>query len=136
MNWEAILIAAVPGFLALVGVLYNEYRKRKVAREESDTNLQVRREPTWNEVVAENRQLRSDLSKLETVFDTFRGEVREFKKTIDARDQAFANVLGDAANQWPATHEGPVFAQEDLGVLGDTIPPVWRRRVRPAIGGV
>jgi hypothetical protein len=55
----------------------------------------------------------------------------DFKKAASLKDRAFANVLRDAAEQWPKEVPGPLFAPEDLAVLEDTMPHVWRFRLRP-----
>lgn len=127
MNIQEILIAAIPGLLALLGFIYNEYRKRKNAREEADLTLQARREPTWNELVTENRNLRTDLNGIE---DRVNLKVEALEKKMDKKITAFENVFRDVASQWPTHIDPPVFNSEDLSELLDNNIP-WKNRVRP-----
>lgn len=122
LNWEGILIAAIPGLLALVGFIYNEYRKRKNAREEADITLQHRREPTWNELVTENRNQRADINALRTDFNALEGK-------MDRKITAFENIVREIFNQWPADYDPPMFNAEDITELRDTNIP-WKNRVR------
>lgn len=126
MNIQEILIAAIPGLLALLGFIYNEYRKRKNAREEADQTLQARREPTWNELVTENRNLRTDVGEMEARFDK---KMDALERKMDRKITAFENVFRDIFNQWPADHEPPVFNSEDLTELLDNNIP-WKNRIR------
>lgn len=127
MNIQEILIAAIPGLLALLGFIYNEYRKRKNAREEADLTVQARREPTWNELVTENRNLRTDLNGIE---DRVNLKVEALEKKMDKKITAFENVFRDVQNQWPQHIDPPVFNSEDLTELLDNNIP-WKNRVRP-----
>lgn len=82
-----------------------------------------KREPSWVELSNENRSLRSDLTELQKRFNNF-------ESRVDLRDAAFAVIFQEASSQWPADHEGPYFSPEPLAVIADTLPPVWRNRVR------
>jgi len=104
-----------------------------VAWRSRNRDTQDRKEPTWVELSKENRDLRAELDEtreelraLSTRFDQFVEEVR-------TRDRATARVLSDAAFQWPAEHEGPVFDAADIQAIEDAIPPRWRNRLRPAM---
>lgn len=54
----------------------------------------------------------------------------ELEERVQVRDRAFANILRDAADQWPKETPGPVFADEDIQVLEDTIPARWLKNGR------
>lgn len=136
MNWETILIASIPGVLALLGYIYNEYHKRKNTREEADLNLQARREPTWNELVTENRNLRSDVNRqdeeiqgIRDEFNRYRDDFNTYKKTTNRKFRAFENILSDAFAQWPIGFEHPLFNSDDLSELRDADIP-WKDRIR------
>lgn len=136
MNWETILIASIPGVLALLGYIYNEYRKRKNAREEADLTLQARREPTWNELVTENRNLRADVNRqdeeiqgIRDEFDRYRDDFNAYKKTTNRKFRAFENMLRDVFLQWPLGFEHPLFNSDDLSELRDADIP-WKDRIR------
>lgn len=129
MNWEAILIASIPGFLALVGFLYNEYRKRQNAKEEADQTAAARKEPTWNELVTENRNLRVEVTSQGEAIDSIKKDLDRYKKSTNKKFSAFENMLRDIFHQWPVDHEYPVFNSDDLTELRDADIP-WRDRVR------
>lgn len=136
MNWETILIASIPGVLALLGYLYNEYRKRKNAREEADLTLQARREPTWNELVTENRNLRADVNRqddeiqaIRDSFDQHKDDFNTYKRTTNRKFRAFENILRDAFLQWPSGFDHPLFNSDDLSELRDADIP-WKDRIR------
>lgn len=129
LNWEGILIAAIPGVLALLGFIYNEYRKRVNAREEADQTAAARREPTWNELVTENRNLRADVARQGEDIERIKSDLSSYKKATNRKFNAFENMLRDAFAQWPAGFEHPVFNSDDLTELRDADIP-WRDRVR------
>lgn len=136
MNWQEIVIASIPGILALVGFIYNEYRKRKNAKEEADRNLQARREPTWNELVTENRNLRADVNRqdeeiqgIRDEFDRYRDDFNAYKKTTNRKFRAFENMLRDVFSRWPLGFEHPLFNSDDLSELRDADIP-WKDRIR------
>lgn len=129
MNWEAILIASIPGFLALVGFIYNEYRKRQNAKEEADQTAAARKEPTWNELVTENRNLRADVIRQGEDIERIKSDLSSYKKTTNRKFNAFENMLRDVFRQWPTGFEHPVFNSDDLTELRDADIP-WRDRVR------
>lgn len=133
MNWEAILIASIPGFLALVGFIYNEYRKRQNAKEEADQTAAARREPTWNELVTENRNLREEVTKQGDEIERIKSDLSSYKRATNRKFTAFENVLRDIFHQWPKDHEYPLFNSDDLTELRDADIP-WRDRVRSIPG--
>lgn len=115
--WENIL-AWMPAIVALIAGVVTV-----VVRFLPD---RTRREPSWNEVVTENRALRDELNDLKTRFDNF-----ETKTNV--RIGALSNMLHASAAQWPESHPGPYFESKDLGALELTdVPYVWRNRTRPA----
>lgn len=136
MNIQEILIAAIPGLLALLGFLYNEYRKRKNAREELDQTNQARKEPTWNELVTENRNLRADVNRQDTEIEAIResfaqhkDDFNTYKRTTNRKFRAFENILRDAFLQWPSGFDHPLFNSDDLSELRDADIP-WKDRIR------
>ncbi len=138
LNWEQMLIVAIPGLIALAGVVYGEYRKRKNARDDAEQTASAKKEPTWNEVVSENRQLRKDLTEQKREHDEWRDSMEErfgtFERKTNRRIGALSNIIHATASQWPADATGPYFPKEDLEALEDTdIPYVWRNRVGPAV---
>lgn len=137
-DWEQMVIVAIPGVLALVGFVYNEYRKRKNARDDAQATASAKKEPTWNEVVTENRQLRADLTSQKKDHDdkieSLETRFNNFERKTNRRIGALSNIIHATASQWPADRPGPFFPKEDLEALEDTdIPYVWRNRVGPAV---
>lgn len=127
MDFQEIIIAAIGPVLVIIGLIYQEYRKRKNAREASDLTLQAQKEPTWNELVTENRNLRTDLNNIE---DRVNLKMEALEKKMDKKITAFENVFRDVASQWPSNVDPPVFNSEDLSELLDNNIP-WKNRVRP-----
>lgn len=138
LNWESLLLGAIPGLIALIGLIYQEYRKRKNARDDAEQTASAKKEPTWNEVVNENRQLRTDLTEQKREHDekieSLEKRFSNFERKTNRRIGALSNIIHATASQWPANVPGPVFPKEDLEALEDTdIPYVWRNRVGPAV---
>lgn len=138
VDWQSLLLGAIPGMIALIGLIYQEYRKRRNAKDDAEATASAKREPTWNEVVTENRQLRKDLTEQKVEHDAKIEslEVRfgAFERKTNRRIGALSNIIHASASQWPANVPGPYFPKEDLEALEDTdIPYVWRNRVGPAV---
>lgn len=129
MNWESVLLGAIPGFLALAAVIYGKMQDRKAKREELDHTNQARREPTWNELVTENRNLRADVIRQGEDIERIKSDLSSYKKTTNKKFNAFENMLRDAFRQWPSGFEHPLFNSDDLTELRDADIP-WRDRIR------
>lgn len=129
VNWESILLGAIPGVLALLAVIYGKMQERKQKREELDQTNQARREPTWNELVTENRNLRADVNRQDGEIDKIKSDLSNYKRATNRKFSAFENMLRDIFHQWPVDHEYPVFNSDDLTELRDADIP-WRDRVR------
>lgn len=113
----------------MVGFIYNEYRKRQNAKEEADQTAAARREPTWNELVTENRNLREEVTQQGEAIERIKADLSGYKKTTNRKFNAFENMLRDAFKQWPVGFDHPVFNSDDLTELRDADIP-WRDRVR------
>lgn len=136
INWETVLVASIVPIIGLIGLIYQSYQKRKENKDGADATRAAKREPTWNEVVDENRKLRTDLDNQKKEYDTrieaIEKRFEAFEKKTNTRIGALSNMLHSASSQWPADHPGPYFSQEDLDALENTdVPFVWRNRVRP-----
>lgn len=136
INWETVLVASIVPIIGLIGLIYQSYQKRKEARDGADSTRAAKREPTWNEVVDENRKLRTDLDNQKKEYDArieaIEKRFEAFEKKTNTRIGALSNMLHSASSQWPADQPGPYFSQEDLDALENTdVPFVWRNRVRP-----
>lgn len=129
VNWESILLGAIPGFLALAAVIYGKMQDRKSKREELDQTNQARKEPTWNELVTENRNLRVEVNSQGEAIDSIKKDLERYKRSTNKKFSAFENMLRDIFHQWPVDHEYPVFNSDDLTELRDADIP-WRDRVR------
>lgn len=113
----------------MVGFIYNEYRKRQNAKEEADQTAAARREPTWNELVTENRNLRADVNRQDGEIDKIKSDLSNYKRATNRKFSAFENMLRDIFHQWPKDIEYPLFNSDDLTELRDADIP-WRDRVR------
>lgn len=147
INWETVLVASIIPIFGLIGIIYQGIQKRREAREGNDATKAARREPTWKEVVDENRQLREDLNEqgekhnraIEELKESQRNELADlnrrfddFERKTNTRIGALSNMLHSASTQWPADHPGPFFDREYLDALENTdVPFVWRNRIRP-----
>lgn len=129
MNWESVLLGAIPGFLALAAVIYGKMQDRKAKREELDQTNQARKEPTWNELVTENRNLRADVIRQGEDIERIKSDLSSYKKSTNRKFNAFENMLRDVFRQWPSGFEHPLFNSDDLTELRDADIP-WRDRVR------
>ena len=103
------ILAAIAGFFSI----------RTLRAQQQDKKL-----PSWVELDKSNRELRTDLDKLNDRFD-------EFVKSSSRERRAMQNVLYAAADQWPQNSPGPVLNPYDLEVLSDTIPASWRPPIAP-----
>jgi len=83
----------------------------------------ARREPTWGELVEENRKQRAE-------FEAFRENTEERFSALDVKFGAFVRVLTSLAEQWPADHS-PELDPTDIEQLGTTLPVKFRPRRRP-----
>lgn len=129
MNWEAFLLGSIPGLLALSAVAYGKWQDRKQKKAELDQTNQARREPTWNELVTENRNLRTEVDEQRTDIDQIKDDLAQYKKTTNRKFRAFENLLRDVFLQWPLGFEHPMFNSEDLSELRDADIP-WKDRIR------
>lgn len=129
VNWESILLGAIPGVLALLAVIYGKMQERKQKREELDQTNQARKEPTWNELVTENRNLRTEVNSQGEAIDNIKKDLERYKKSTNRKFGAFENMLRDIFHQWPKDIEYPLFNSDDLTELRDADIP-WRDRVR------
>lgn len=129
LNWDSVLLGAIPGLLALLAVVYGKYQDRKQKREDADQTNQARREPTWNELVTENRNLRTDVNNQSEEIERIKQDLSRHKTSTSRKFNAFENMLRDVFRQWPAGFEHPVFNSDDLSELRDANIP-WRDRVR------
>lgn len=137
MNWESILIAAIGPVLVIVGLIYQEYRKRKLAQDANAADSIARKEPTWVELEEANRDLRTEMDDLrdrsEKRIKALEERFAAFERKTNTRIGALSNMLHSASSQWPADSPGPYFDLADLEALENTdVPYVWRNRVRPS----
>lgn len=133
IDWQSLLLGSIPGVLALVAVIYGKVQDRKQKREEADQTNQARREPTWNELVTENRNLRQDVTNQGDEIERIKADLSRHKTATSLKFNAFENMLRDVFRQWPAGFEHPVFNSDDLSELRDANIP-WRDRVRGVPG--
>lgn len=148
INWETVLVTAIPAILLLAGVIFNGFRTKKNEKAAAENTITVKREPTWVELEESNRSLRKEMQERDEANDRkmteqkeafdaqiseLRGELGDFKRKTNVKIAAMSNMLHTASVQWPADHPGPYFDSSDLEALEHTdVPYVWRNRARPA----
>ena len=80
---------------------------------------QSKRDPTWGELVAENRKQREE-------FDDFREKTDTRLNALDRKLDATARVLTALAEQWHG--DPPLLDPADIDALGTTLPAKFRPR--------
>jgi hypothetical protein len=87
-NWSPYIIAGIPGVVAIAALLVGKFFDFRQSRRTSEEQAQHRREPTWPELVNENRALRTELSALDSKFDEFKEksekDVQELKGKVSS----------------------------------------------------
>lgn len=106
----AVLGAVATGIFAIINRKGGDRAQRR-----------LHQEPSWAELVTENRNLREELSELSRRFD-------QFEDRVDRRDRAFTRILHDISAQWPEDVPNPSLNQGDLDVISDRLPWNWRWR--------
>jgi hypothetical protein len=131
----AVVVALISGFFMWLnrkGGARDQRRQAEAdARAKADQDERARREPGWDDIVAESRKLREDLGKSYDDIQKLRQEFIGMQIVVDRRDRATARVLRSAADQWPKGSSGPQFDPDDLAILEDTIPHQWRLAPNP-----
>lgn len=135
INWETVLVIAIPGLIGLLGVLWNDFRKKKNASIDTAEAKSLRREPTWVELEESNRKLRAEMDEQKNNFETameeletrFKTRLENLERKTNVRIAALSNLLYTAADAWPTGHPAPNFEQSDLDALENTdVPFIWR----------
>ena len=91
-GWAAILL----GVVATLGVAIIAARSAwKNSRKSTEEQAAMRREPSWNELVGENRSLRKDLTDLGKAFAEYKTETDEKIDKLEdtSRDSGRREVL-------------------------------------------
>ena len=92
----------------------------------------AKREPTWGELVEENRALREELRQLEERLERRLTAQDEKITTQDRKIFALTRSLETIARHWPPDHPVPDLDADDVEVLADSLPLPFRRRRRAA----
>lgn len=87
-DWSPYLITGIPGIIALVAVLLGKFFDGRNARRALNSEQQNRHEPTWKELVTENRDLRTELDGLRDRFDEFQTAQKNITKAQDGKISA------------------------------------------------
>jgi hypothetical protein len=131
-------LAIASPIATILGILFVIWRDWKKAKTEAlAVDIQARESEgtvALTEVEIDDRiaaRRLEEIRRLDEKVRNLESDFAKFKETSSARNRAFANVLRDAAEQWPKDEPGPVFAAEDIAALEDTMPHQWRRRLRP-----
>lgn len=83
-HWSTYLIASIPGFLALGAVALGKLFDWRSSRRSTEDQNASKKEPTWSELVTENRALRTELTALDTKFDEVRKALGEMRGEMES----------------------------------------------------
>lgn len=96
----------------------------------------ARRDPSWKELVDENRAQREEFNQYKTeTEERFEALEASNKKRFDELENkvgALTRIVQTTAEQWPESHPIPEFDPRDIEILAHTIPRRFRARPRPA----
>lgn len=84
-DWSPYVVVGIPGLIALVAVIGGKFFDFRNARRTEQETGNLRKEPTWPELVTENRDLREELDKLRDSFDEYREAQKDAKKEQDKK---------------------------------------------------
>ncbi len=120
------LIAGLFGWASIASSKSRDKKAADAAAEAARINEQF---PGWQELVDENRKLRSELTAVQDVQSKLRKEIDQIRSWYSKKLSAVARILRQIADQWPTAH-GPDISAADIAELEDTevIPPQWIRR--------
>ena len=117
------LVAAIGGWFLLAG----KRRDRASADAAAEIARNEKQFPGWQELVDENRDLRSEMATVRSEVTSLRTELREVRSADARRMQAVARILRALFEQWPG--EGtPNLDPSDIAEIEDTMPPAWVHR--------
>ena len=118
-----VLQFVVPGAVAaIIAGAFAVFSQRRKAVQDRVTETF----PGWEELVAENRALRGEISAVRLEVDQLRAEVTDVRRTEARKMAAVARILRALQQQWPGA-EMPRLDPGDISEIEDTIPPAWLR---------
>lgn len=117
------IVAFVSGWFILAG----KRRERAAAEAAAEAARLEKQFPGWQELVDENRRLRSDLTATDEKLSGIENQLTEVRKEDTRKMQAVARILRALFDQWPGG-ETPNLDPADIAEIEDTIPPAWVRR--------
>lgn len=85
----------------------------------------ARRDPSWKELVDENRAQREEFSE-------YKAATEKRFEALESKVGALTRIVQTTAEQWPESHPIPEFDPRDIEILAHTIPRRFRARPRPA----
>lgn len=117
------LVAIIGGWFLLAG----KRRDRASTDAAAEAARLAKQFPGWQEVVDENRRLRTDLNSTDEKIADLETKVTELRASDRHKMHAVARILRALFDQWPADNP-PNLDPADIAAIEDTIPPAWVRR--------
>lgn len=121
----------LPGtIVALIGgwFMLAQKRREKAVTDAAAQAARIEKQfPGWQELVDENRSLRTDIGTVSDEVKSLRDELKSVRNADTRKMQAVARILRALFEQWPG-HEAPNLDPADIAEIEDTIPPAWVRR--------
>jgi hypothetical protein len=117
------LVAVIGGWFLLAG----KRRDRATAEAAIEAARNEKRFPGWEELVDENRGLRTEMAGVRTEVTGLRTELRAVRRDDARRMQAVARILRALFEQWPGQGT-PNLDPADIAEIEETIPPAWVHR--------
>ena len=117
------IVSVLGGWFLLAG----KRRDRVAADAASEAARLEKQFPGWQELVDENRKLRTDLNATDGKLSAIEQQLSDVRKADTRKMQAVARILRALFDQWPG-HDTPNLDPADIAEIEDTIPPAWVRR--------
>ena len=125
-----VLGALITSVFGLLLAAYNAYSAQKAKREELDSTVRLRSEPTYAEIVQEARNLRSDLVKQEARYRDLADRVEKLEDEKELMERAAKSILYTTYGAFPKDYPPPMFDKDDLDAIPHLVHPAWRYNYR------
>lgn len=124
------MVAFIGGWFLLAG----KRRDKATSDAAAEAARTAKQFPGWQELVNENRALRTDLNATDGKIEAANTKIEELRETIDElkrsdrhKMHAFARILRALYDQWPSENV-PNLDPADIAAVEDTIPAAWIKR--------
>jgi hypothetical protein len=117
------MVAVIGGWFLLAGK-----RRDKASSDAAAEAARLAKQfPGWQELVDENRRLRTDLNATDGKLNELDDKITELRRNDRHKMHAVARILRALHDQWPSDNP-PNLDPADIAAIEDTVPPAWIRR--------